>query len=140
MITENELKKKDLYKMNWVRVDRDFYYSEKEFNGSVYRVEIYIWEYPKSIKFWVGASSGKKRKDREVFMAKDNKSTGGMKALLWIKEKLLEFPQYFGSPIKNQYICIHWADNRRRDIYQRLQKEGFQFVNEEGKKILRKKL
>lgn len=126
--------------MNWVRVNKDFYYIEKEFNGSVYRIEIYIWEYPKSIKFWVGASSGRKRKDREIFIDKENKSTGGIKALIWIKDKIFEFPKFFGSKIKNQYICIRWSDNRRRDIYKRLEKEGFQFTIDEGKKILRKKL
>lgn len=143
MRTEEELKKSD--PVIWVRVDSDFYYIEKEFNGSVYRVEIYVWEYPKSVKFWVGASSGKKRKDRKIFIPKDNKSTGGLKALLWIKQMALEFPDYYSQhrwwiENKKKYICIHWADNRRRDIYQRLQKEGFEFILDGGKKILRKKL
>lgn len=131
--------------MEWVRINSEHYYIEKEFNGSVYRVEIYIWEYPKSVKFWVGASSGKKRKDRGIFMEKETKSPGGIKALLWIKEKVLEFPGYYsknrwGFGKKTQYICVSWADSRRRDIYQRLQKEGFEFVFDEGKKFLRKRL
>lgn len=38
------------------------------------------------------------------------------------------------------YICIDWADNRRRNIYQRLQKEGFTFRNINNHKSLVKQI
>jgi hypothetical protein len=40
---------------------------------------------------------------------------------------------------KKQYICVAWADSRRRDIYQRLVKEGFIFTMDDGEKILMKR-
>jgi hypothetical protein len=46
-------------------------------------------------------------------------------------------PRLYG---RNQYLCVGWADNRRRNIYERLVKEGFQFMVEGGRKILIKKL
>jgi len=128
--------------MDWKRhpEDRWTYYQEETFNGYVYRVSISVYEWKKSTKFWVAASSGKKRKEKDIFEEKENKSLGGMKALLWIKNKMFEFPKWYNSTDENQYILVHWADSRRRDIYQRLIKEGFQFMVDDGRKILMKKL
>jgi hypothetical protein len=57
---------------------------------------------------------------------------------------MYDFPKFYADRrnIKelNTYICIGWADSRRRNIYQRLEKEGFRFSMEDGKKILIKKL
>lgn len=121
----------------------NIYHKCKEFNGFTYSVQITVLENQKSQKFYVAVASGKKRKDMEVFEQKAEKSLGGMKALLWIKETVLEFPKYFNkvkTAKKNQYICIGWADSRRRNIYERLKKDGFIFMMDEGQKILIKKL
>lgn len=123
----------------------DFFTVEKEFNNTTYLVTIFVWDYPKSIKFHVGLSSGNKRSDLLVFEEKDKKSNGGMKALLWVKEAVNDFPVWYSKRYsylvkgKSLYTCIGWADNRRRNIYSRLQKEGFQFMMDEGKKVLMKK-
>lgn len=117
------------------------YYACEEFNGCKYYIYFYVIQTHKSEKIWISASSGKKRKDSMVFEPKDNKSSGGLKALIWLKNAMLGFPEYFGNPLnKKQYIIIGWADTRRRDIYERLTKEGFTFAIEEKSKILMKKL
>ena len=86
-------------------------------------------------------SSGKKRRDLRVFEPKETKSTGGVKALFWAKKVILEFPEYYGNPYnQKQFICVHWADSRRRNIYSRLIAEGFEFGTRENKKILIKKV
>lgn len=132
--------------MDWIR-DRDckgkVYYTSKDFNGCKYYLYMSVYEYSKSDKFWVSISSGKKRKYIHVFEPKENKSTGGLEALFWIKNTMLEFPDFYNrhrESIKSQYICVSWADSRRRDIYQRLTKEGFVFTMDKGEKILMKKL
>lgn len=127
------------------KVTRDIYYCERTFNGCTYRVTIYVENWIKSVKFHCGASSGRKRKDLEVFLEKDNKSTGGIRALLWIRDKIFEFPNVYAqwdkaSKNKNRYILIGWSDNRRRNIYERLKKDGFYFAYDDGKKHLIKKL
>ena len=78
----------------------------------------------------------------DIFEDKENKSLGGIRALFWIKEAMYDFPEFYSNYVdgRNQYICIGWADSRRRDIYARLQKEGFTFTMEWGKKVLMKKL
>lgn len=122
---------------------KNVYITSKKFNNYQYNVLITLEDTTKSksIKYWVSASSGKKRREFEVFEEKEVKSLGGIKALFWIKEAILDFPFFYGNPYnKTEYICIAWADNRRRNIYERLKKEGFVFAMESGVKILRKKL
>lgn len=130
-----EWKKKPHYK--------NIYFTSKKFNGYQYNVLITVDETTesKSIKYWVAASSGKKRREFAIFEEKEAKSLGGIKALFWVKEAILDFPVFYRNPYnKIEYICIAWADNRRRDIYERLKKEGFVFAMELGVKILRKRL
>lgn len=101
--------------------DYKIYTLLKDFNGDLYVITIYVEKSLKSDKFWIGVSSGKKRKHREIFEEKEQKSKGCLKALLWIKDSILEFTTWYRNDYnKNQYICIHWVDSRRRDIYQRL--------------------
>lgn len=129
---------------SWIKDSKyeDTYYCSKEFNGCTYLIQIWIWKYSKSIKYWVGLSSGKKKKELDIFEDKSNKSTGGIKALLWVKNTILEFPEYYKKYTegKQEYICISWADNRRRNIYERLKSEGFRFMIVDGKKCLIKKI
>jgi hypothetical protein len=69
---------------------------------------------------------------------------GGLRALLYIKEAMYDFPTYYKNRVNTsnfkEYLMIGWSDSRRRDIYKRLEKEGFQFGTYEGKKVLMKKL
>lgn len=132
--------------MEWTKDSRytNTYYTTKKFNGYQYNVLIITEETDKSFKYWIHVSSGKKRKEFEIFESKGNKSLGGIRALFWIKDAMFDFYNYINDrknlKNKNVYICVGWADSRRRNIYQRLEKEGFQFMIEDGKKILMKKL
>lgn len=130
--------------MDWIRHRRDegeFYYKEQYFNGFKYLIEVGVYTTFKTEMYWFALSSGKKRKDLLVFEEKEKKSKGGIQALLWAKKEMLAFPEYFGNPFnKRRYICIRWADSRRRDIYQRLEREGFRFEMMWREKILIKKV
>jgi hypothetical protein len=131
------------YREQYEREEGKVFYTCKEFNGCKYYLYVSVYENNKSDKFWISISSGKKRKDLHIFEEKENKSTGGLKALVWIKKSMLEFPNFYNrknNSKKKQYICVSWADSRRRNIYQRLIKDGFSFSIDDGEKILIKKL
>jgi len=132
--------------MEWVK-DKNYtnvWITTKKFNGYQYNVMVIPDQTYKSIKYWIHVSSGKKRKEFEIFEDKENKSLGGIRALFWIKEAMYDFPKFYeekrGISKLNSYLMIGWADTRRRNIYQRLGKEGFQFMMDGGNKILMKKL
>ena len=130
--------------MEWTKHKEyvDCYYASREFNGYTYNTVISVEVSDKSVKYYVAVSSGKKRREFDIFEEKASKSFGGIRALFWIKEAVHDFPEFYSRRVenRNQYICIGWADSRRRDIYKRLEKEGFQFMIEGGRKILMKKL
>ena len=130
--------------MNWTK-DKNYtnvWITTEKFNGYQYNVIVIPDISGKTIKYWIHASSGKKRKEFEIFEDKEHKSLGGIRALFFIRDAMYDFPKYFSNRVgsRTEYLCIGWADSRRRNIYQRLEKEGFQFANHEGKKILMKKL
>ena len=128
--------------MEWLKYSENTWYTTKKFNGYQYNVFIIVEDNAKSVKYWVSVSSGKKRSEFEIFEDKENKSLGGIRALFWIKEAMYDFPKFYSKYVdgKNEYLVIGWADSRRRDIYSRLQKEGFTFTVEWNKKVLMKKL
>lgn len=130
--------------MEWVKVPNmgETYYKTAVFNESTYYLEAYIESTYKTEKIWFALSSGKKRKELYIFEEKERKSKGGIQALLWAKKEMLGFIDFALNPLnKKQYLCIRWADNRRRDIYARaLMSEGFQFAVIEKEKVLIKKL
>ena len=132
--------------MKWIKDPQytNTYYITKKFNSYQYNALVITEETNKSVKYWFQVSSGKKRKEFEIFEDKENKSLGGIRALFWLKDAMYDFPKYFSTRRnlgdKKVYICIGWADTRRRNIYARLQKEGFQFMIDDGRKILIKKL
>lgn len=133
--------------MNWVKDDRysNVYTCSEYFDKYKYTVEIMWEERSKSIRFWVGLSSGKKRKDLEIFEQKSNKSLGGIKSLIWAKKTMLQFPEFFKKNYRTEdiklFICIMWSDNRRRKIYERLlKKDNFYFMSIDGKKTLIKEI
>lgn len=117
------------------------YYARETFNSCNYYIYFSVVSTFKSEKIWISVSSGKKRKDAFIFEPKDNKSLGGIKAFFWLKAAMLGFPEYFGNSLnKSQYLVVAWADSRRRDIYERLTREGFTFTIEDNTKVLMKKL
>lgn len=122
----------------------DRYYKIKRFNNTDYKVDIMVEDLTKSIKMWIGASSGSKRKQIDSYQVDDVIRLGGVSALLWIKSEIFSFPKYYENKYKTNkkiYLCIEWSDNRRRDIYSRsLLKEGFRFSMQDNKKILMKKI
>lgn len=106
----------------WVRDKRwtgEVYYTTAVFNNCVYKLEVEIEVRSKSEICWVALSSGKKRKFLDTFEAKPQKSTGGVKALVWAKNILEKISELLARTDKKVYICIGWSDNRRRDIYSR---------------------
>ena len=130
---------------DWTR-DRDWgqvvYTKSRYFNGCKYCVFISV-ESKKCTKYSVGVSSGKKRKHLDIFEEKDSKSSGGIAALLWIKQMIYEFPKWYNENyivIGKQYLIIGWADSKRRNVYSRLLNEGFVYMIEYNRKVLRKEL
>lgn len=132
--------------MNWIKDPRytNIFTCTEYFNGYRYKIEISTEERSKSIRLWVGLSSGKKRKELDIYGDKENKSLGGIKALFWVKKAILAFPEYYKNLYRTEdvklYICIHWADSRRRDIYKRLEKDGFYFMTIDRSKTLIKEV
>jgi hypothetical protein len=126
----------------WKKDNRytNIFYCEKYFGGFKYSVIITVEALSKSVRFWVYTSSGKKRKELEIYGDKINKSLGGIKALFWIKDAVLNFPIFYNIKYDiddlKAYLCILWSDSRRRDIYARLEKEGFSFMQINGVKTL----
>jgi len=117
---------------------------EKYFGKYKYLVEVWVEETSNSLRYWVSVSSGKKRRELKIFEDKTDKSLGGIKALLWVKQTMLGFPKYY---VENYhvdgfklYLCIRWADNKRRNIYERLTKEGFYFQHIDNSKTLIKEV
>ena len=134
--------------MNWTKSDKyqDCFYTSKEFNGFTYNVVISVEKTDKSIKYYVAVSSGKKRKEFDIFEEKLNKSFGGIKALFFVRDAIFDFPIFYSSRIsskdkRNKYLCIGFSDSRRKKIYQRyLEKDGFILMRDNNYNILMKKL
>lgn len=82
--------------MDWIKDTRytNLYYVSKQFNGFTYNAVMTLEETDKSVKCYFSASSGKKRKEFEIFEDKDSKSFGGIKALFWLRDCLLDFPTF----------------------------------------------
>ena len=134
--------------MNWNKLDKyqDCFYTSKEFNGYTYNVVISVEKSDKSIKYFVAVSSGKKRKEFDIFEEKLNKSFGSIRVLFWIRESIFDFPVFYSSRTsnkdkRNKYLCIGWSDSRRKKIYQRyLEKDGFILMRDNNYNVLMKKL
>ena len=128
--------------MDW-QIDKRWqektYYTEQVFNNCTYHLEIFIIERYKSNVYWVRLSSGKKRKEIDVFDIKDKKSVGGVKALFWAREALYNFIHTHKFKSKKNLICIAWADNRRRNIYEKYLPD-FKYESIEGIKVLVKRV
>ena len=132
--------------MTWIKDEEyeNLFYKTKEFNGFKYYLGITVDNTYKSTKFFVQLSSGKKRKELEIFEEKENKSGGGFQALLWAKEEMLNFCYFFKEKYymkEKAYLCVSWADNRRKKIYARtLLREGFYYGVIEGSEHLIKRI
>lgn len=132
--------------MNWEKDKRyaNTFFCTEIFNDYKYVVSISTEERSKSIRFWVFASSGKKRSELEIYEDKPNKSFGGIRALLWMKKAVLSFPDYYHRHYRTEgmklIICIAWADSKRKRVYERLKKEGFFFSHIDGNETLIKKI
>ena len=134
--------------MKWNKLEKyqDCFYTSKEFNGYTYNVVISVEKSDKSIKYFVAVSSGKKRKEFDIFEEKLNKSFGGVRSLFWIREAIYDFPVFYSARIsskdmRNKYLCIGWSDSRRKKIYQRyLEKDGFIMMRDNNYNVLMKKL
>lgn len=136
--------------MNWILDTKtDICYKIKKFNSTYYKLTMQVEHFNKTIKTWVSVSSAKKRKHLDnvefEYDLEGVKRDGGIKALLWIKNEILNFYNDYNKDYKTElydklYICIHWSNNKRRNVYSRLQKEGFYFMNDENCKILMKEI
>lgn len=130
----------------WVKDEKYYntFYKIKKFNSTFYKIELWVDCNAKSYKVWIAISSGKKRKNLENFMPDELFRDGGIKALLWVKKEFFNFPFWYDDnyvlgnyPL---YLCVQWADSRRRDIYSRLINYGFKFMQDEKSKVLMKRI
>lgn len=72
----------------------------------------------------------------------------GLEGLLWAKKQIIEFQKFILEkfpkeryPNEKVYISVGWADNRRRDVYERSLKQlGFDYQYVFGQKKLRKEI
>lgn len=117
----------------------EHYLTTKTFGNCTY----YLFFTIQDAKVWVSLSSGNKRKYALVFEEKEVKSTGGLKALLWAKETMLLFPDWYLGKAERSLtsekrsaanritmLCVKPVDNRRKIIYQRgLEPLGFKIYN-----------
>ena len=94
------------------------------------KVSFWLWM---SVDCWgnahVSLSSGLKRKHKFTFEDKGIKNPGlGLKPLLEVRKKVLEFPKYYNNRkfANLRSISVGAADSRRRRIYKRaLEPYGF---------------
>jgi len=130
--------------MNWIKSTEyyDTYSCTEYFNEYKYTILIWVEKSHKSVKYWMGVSSGKKRRELEIFEEKEDKSLGGIEALLWVRNCFFDFPLFYAPYVKGrkEYLCVSWADTRRKNIYKRLEKYGFRFMVDQGQEVLIKKL
>ena len=85
----------------------------------------------------------KKRKLLNIFEEKIEKSFNGLKPLIIAKKIMYEFGEYYKKEWINYgdvFLCIQWSDNRRKNIYSRLLKEGFRFSKVDKKTTLIKNI
>ena len=109
----------------------DYHFTEFYVNDVKYRMEFLIDLTLNSTKIYASISSGKKRKLLNVFEEKKEKSNNGLKPLIIAKNIMYEFGCYYKKEWINYgdvFLCIQWSDNRRKNIYARLLKEGFKFT------------
>ena len=108
----------------------DYHFTELYVNEVKYRMEFLIDLTLNSTKIYTSISSGKKRKLLNIFEEKIEKSFNGLKPLIIAKKIMYEFGEYYKKEWINYgdvFLCIQWSDNRRKNIYSRLLKEGFRF-------------
>lgn len=94
------------------------YLAKQKIGTSTY----YLYLHTDSTTIYVTLSSGKKRKHRAIFEDKEQKSDGGIKALLWAVRTMLDFQSNY---LKGRMLIVKPADSRRRKIYKRLLNYGF---------------
>lgn len=131
----------------WVIEERQWYTWNlfEKIDGTTYRLNCYVDATEKTVKFWFGMTSGKKRSDLDIYENKEYKAKGGLKALVWAIKEIHNFPELYRKSHPQHsnlqsYLCIKWADSRRRQIYSRLERYGFKFMHDRGELILMKKL
>lgn len=108
--------------------NNDYFFTEFHVNNVKYRMEFLVYVYYNSTKIYVSISSGKKRKTLNIFEDNGIKNKNGIKPLLIVKKLMYDFSEYYKKEWINYgdiFLCINWSDVRRREIYKRLEKEGF---------------
>lgn len=132
--------------IGWTSDDkyRDIYFKIMKHSNTYYKVEMEVEYDDKMVRVWVSAASGRKRKHLNDFDINDYRRDGGIKALVWIKNEIMSIPEsikeLYTFDKERMYICIGWVDNHRRNVYSRLEREGFVFMVDRGLKILRKRI
>lgn len=126
-------------------VDEDYvYFKLNKFNNTFYKFRVEIEFTDKTIKAYISASSGRKRKDLEIFEPRSEKPKGGIKALMWLKKELYELPKFLKDQFKVEnfrvYICVGWINSQRRRVYSRLEKEGYLMTKDKFGFILMKEI
>jgi len=139
--------------VRWIRLDgyTNYFYLIFKENNTFYKIGIIREENNKSVKLWIDLISNRKKSklDISTLDSKDydtnHNSDGGIKALLKVKKYieqyyLEDFSTYFILTKKTIYVCIGWWDSKRRNVYSRLLSDGYEYIMDHNKKILRKKI
>lgn len=101
----------------WYKDER--YINVYHYKYLTYRITIEVETLKKSVRYFVLLSSGKKRKQLDIYEQKSQKTNGNLKNLKELYNIILSFDKYYNSDKKTMY-CINWSDSRRRKIYERL--------------------
>jgi len=116
--------------LDW-EIDRDWmdcYFKIIKVNSTFYKMEVQASVEKKSISLNIALSSGKKRQHFDNFYDQDSvKRDGGIKALLICKNQIFKFCNEYANKSHHKviYIDIGWIESKKRDIYMRLEREGF---------------
>ena len=114
-----------------------YFFRNQASRGYEYNVAFAIANKRKHIKNWLKGEGGDVLSDR---------STGkcGLDGLVWAKQQIIEFEKFIPSSFHRSeevIICIGWADNRRRDVYEHyLKRIGYKMGYRDGSKCLFKKI
>lgn len=110
-----------------------YFIQEELSKGTEYCVVFAIANKKKHIKQWITG-------ERDALSYKET-GTCGLEGLIWAKQQILFFEEFIKTKRDNVTICISWADNRRRNVYERaLSKYGYKISYRYSSKYISKKI
>lgn len=112
--------------MDYVKSEeyQDCWVISKKFNTTTY----YVYLSVEFEKLYVAMANSKKKKYKSFFEEHPQPTDGGIPALLWVKDAMLQFPEWYKSRYKKElkFIYLKGSDSRRQRVYKYfLNKCGF---------------